>query len=73
MERRPNPEKIKFLRESMDQMDYKSMRDLLKLLLVEKFDKMYCQLSEYQHQQLEPIEEVSFFKFIFNPKIIIMN
>ena len=58
MERRPNPEKIKFMRKSMDQMDYKNMRDLLKLLLVEKLDKMYCQLNEYQHQQLEPIEEV---------------
>uniref|UniRef100_A0A1I8BJS7 Mediator of RNA polymerase II transcription subunit 23 n=1 Tax=Meloidogyne hapla TaxID=6305 RepID=A0A1I8BJS7_MELHA len=58
MERRPNPEKIKFVRKSMDQMDYKNMRDLVKLLLVEKLDKMYCELNEYQHQQLEPIEEL---------------
>ena len=34
------------------------VRDLLKLLLVEKLDKMHCQLDEYQHGQLAPIEEV---------------
>jgi hypothetical protein len=56
----PNPAKIQFVRKSMDQMDYKNMRDLLKLLLVEKLDKMHCQLTEYQHQQLVPLEEVSY-------------
>ena len=39
-------------------MDYKNLRDLVKLLLVEKLDKMDYLLDEYQHQQLEPIEEV---------------
>lgn len=58
MERRLNPEKIKFVRKSIEQMDYKNLRDLVKLLLVEKLDKMDYLLDEYQHQQLEPIEEV---------------
>ncbi|KAI1723658.1 mediator complex subunit 23 domain-containing protein [Ditylenchus destructor] len=53
-----NPEKIRFVRERMHQLDYKNMRDLLKLLLVEKLDKMQCVLSEYQHQQLMPVEEL---------------
>lgn len=53
-----NPEKIKFVRKSMDQLDYKNMRDLLKLLLMEKLDKMQCQLTEHQHKQLAPIEAV---------------
>lgn len=53
-----NPEKISFVRERMHQLDYKNMRDLLKLLLVEKLDKMQCLLTEQQHQQLIPIEEV---------------
>lgn len=35
-----NQEKIKFVREHMHFLDYKNMRDLLKLLLVEKLDKM---------------------------------
>lgn len=55
----PNPEKIHFVRKSMDQMDYKNLRDLLKLLLVEKLDKMHCNLNEYQHRELAPIEEVN--------------
>ncbi|CAK5084809.1 unnamed protein product [Meloidogyne enterolobii] len=58
MERRLNPEKIKFVRKSIEQMDYKNLRDLVKLLLVEKLDKMDYLLDEYQHQQLEPIEEL---------------
>lgn len=35
-----NQEKIKFVREHLHLLDYKNMRDLLKLLLVEKLDKM---------------------------------
>lgn len=35
-----NKEKIDFVREHMHLLDYKNMRDLLKLLLVEKLDKM---------------------------------
>uniref|UniRef100_A0A914HSB4 Mediator of RNA polymerase II transcription subunit 23 n=1 Tax=Globodera rostochiensis TaxID=31243 RepID=A0A914HSB4_GLORO len=53
-----NPEKIKFVRKSMDQLDYKNMRDLLKLLLVEKLDKMQCQLTEHQQRHLAPIESL---------------
>lgn len=44
----------------MHLLDYKNMRDLLKLLLVEKLDKMNCSLTEYQHQHLIPVEEVYF-------------
>lgn len=55
-----NPEKIHFVRQSMDQLDYKNMRDLLKLLLMEKLDKMQCQLTEHQHRHLAPIEAVIF-------------
>ncbi|KAL3077266.1 hypothetical protein niasHS_013255 [Heterodera schachtii] len=53
-----NPQKIRFVRKSMDQLDYKNMRDLLKQLLVEKLDKMQCQLTEYQQRNLAPIEEL---------------
>lgn len=56
-----NPKKISFVREQMHQLDYKNMRDLLKLLLIEKLDKMQCSLTEEQHQQLVPIEEVIFY------------
>lgn len=58
-----DPEKVQFVRERMHQLDYKNMRDLLKLLLVEKLDKMQCSLTEQQHQQLVPIEEVCVFYF----------
>lgn len=60
-----NPEKITFVRDRMHQLDYKNMRDLLKLLLVEKLDKMQCVLTEYQHRQLVPIEEVKFITLYF--------
>lgn len=73
-----NPEKIRFVRERMHQLDYKNMRDLLKLLLVEKLDKMQCVLSEYQHQQLMPVEEVRDFpschlSLSFQVKIYVSN
>lgn len=53
-----NPEKIQFVREKMTHMDYKNMRDLLRLLLVDKLDKMPCILDEFQHEQLLPVEEL---------------
>jgi len=50
--------KIQFVREKMGSMDYKNMRDLLRLLLVDKLDKMPGILDEFQHEQLLPVEEL---------------
>ncbi|CAD5206967.1 unnamed protein product [Bursaphelenchus okinawaensis] len=57
-----NKEKITFVREHLKEIDYKGMREILKLVLVEKLDrglKHHQQLEGHQILQLLPLEEMT--------------
>ncbi|KAI6202433.1 Mediator complex subunit 23 [Aphelenchoides besseyi] len=51
--------KVCFVREHLHQIGYKGMRDLLKLVLIEKLDQLQTRLTEFQRLQLISLEDVS--------------
>ena len=53
--------KVRFVQEHLHEIGYKGMRDLLKMVLIEKLDKLPPALNEYKRQQLIPLEDVSVF------------
>ncbi|KAI6178430.1 Mediator complex subunit 23 [Aphelenchoides besseyi] len=50
--------KVCFVREHLHQIGYKGMRDLLKLVLIEKLDQLQTRLTEFQRLQLIPLEDL---------------
>jgi hypothetical protein len=67
-----DPRKVNFVREHLHEIDYKGMRDLLKLALIEKLGKLPRIITEFQRLQLSPVEDVSLV-FASNYPLISVN
>jgi hypothetical protein len=69
-----DPRKVNFVREHLHEIDYKGMRDLLKLALIEKLGKLPRIITEFQRLQLSPVEDVglvfeSNYSFLVNARL----
>lgn len=56
-----DPMKVKFVREHLHEINYKGMRDLLKLALIDKLGSLKGAITEFQRLQLVQVEDVSSF------------
>lgn len=53
-----DPKKVKFVREHLHEINYKGMRDLLKLALIDKLGSLKGAITEFQRLQLVQVEDV---------------